>query len=105
MVVTPVVASPAAIAAWIGEAPRQRGRSEAWRLMAAVARQLEQLAREDLPEGDDDHDVRRQLAHGGEEAGVAHPLGLQERHAMLTILAAPARHRRVQHAAAAAGGA
>jgi hypothetical protein len=30
---TPVVRSPAAIAAWIGAAPRQRGKSEAWRLM------------------------------------------------------------------------
>ena len=32
IVVTPVTGSPAAIAAWIGAAPRQRGRSEAWRL-------------------------------------------------------------------------
>src|SRR5436305_11119516 len=32
IVETPVRASPAATAAWMGEAPRQRGRSEAWRL-------------------------------------------------------------------------
>ena len=31
--VTPVSASPASIARWIGAAPRQRGRSEAWMLM------------------------------------------------------------------------
>ena len=30
MMVTPLSASPARIAAWIGAAPRQRGSSEAW---------------------------------------------------------------------------
>jgi hypothetical protein len=32
MMVMPVSASPARIAAWIGAAPRQRGSSEAWML-------------------------------------------------------------------------
>jgi hypothetical protein len=30
MMVTPVCASPARMARWIGAAPRQRGKSEAW---------------------------------------------------------------------------
>ena len=33
MMVTPLTASPARIARWIGAAPRQRGSSEAWTLM------------------------------------------------------------------------
>ena len=33
MIVTPLISSPARIARWIGAAPRQRGRSEAWTLM------------------------------------------------------------------------
>jgi len=33
MIVTPVSASPASSARWIGAAPRQRGRIEAWTLM------------------------------------------------------------------------
>ncbi len=32
MIATPVSASPAMIARWIGAAPRQRGSSEAWML-------------------------------------------------------------------------
>ena len=32
MIETPVSASPAMIARWIGAAPRQRGKSEAWML-------------------------------------------------------------------------
>ena len=33
MMVTPVSASPARMARWIGAAPRQRGSSEPWMLM------------------------------------------------------------------------
>jgi hypothetical protein len=32
MIITPVSASPAMIARWMGAAPRQRGNSEAWPL-------------------------------------------------------------------------
>ena len=56
--VIPVSRSPAAIAAWIGAAPRQRGKSDACKFKDATRGMSSTSAREDLPERHDDDDIR-----------------------------------------------
>jgi hypothetical protein len=51
---TPVSASPAMMARWIGAAPRQRGNSEACRLRQPRPRRIEHRLRQDEAIGDDD---------------------------------------------------
>ena len=58
MVVTPVSASPARIARWIGAAPRQRGSSEPWMLMQPSTGASRKRLGQDVAVGDD---------HGGVE--------------------------------------
>ena len=53
MIETPVSASPAMIARWIGAAPRQRGSSEAWMLRQPRAGAASTARRQDQPVGDD----------------------------------------------------
>ena len=92
IVVTPVRASPAATAAWMGEAPRQRGQQRGVEVDAAVAGQVEQGAREDLAEGHHHRDVGGEGRDLLQEGGMADALGLRHREAPL---ARPGRHRRV----------
>ncbi len=66
---------------------------------AAEPRQPEEVAREDLAEGDDHRDVGLKLRHLRQEVGVADPLRLQD---LEPVLAGPARHRRVLELLAAA---
>jgi hypothetical protein len=56
MIPTPVSASPARIARWIGAAPRQRGSSEAWTLRQP-SRGARAPARQDQPIGRDHRDI------------------------------------------------
>ncbi len=62
MIDTPVDASPARMARWIGAAPRQRGSSEAWTLTQPRARHLEDVARQDQAVGRHDDHVGLQVA-------------------------------------------
>ena len=57
MIVTPVSASPARMAALIGEAPRQRGSSEACTFRQPCSRQRQHVRRQNLAEGGDDDQV------------------------------------------------
>ena len=62
MSVTPLVSSPARIARWIGAAPRQRGRSEAWTLMQPSLRRVEDGLGQDQPIGCDHSEIGVQPA-------------------------------------------
>ena len=57
MMVTPLTSSPARIARWIGAAPRQRGRSEAWTLTQPALGASRIALRKDQPVGGDDGEI------------------------------------------------
>ncbi len=100
MTMTPVSASPAMMARWMGAAPRQRGRSEPWRLRQPRGR-LQHRLRQDEAIGDDHRDIgaergevglRRLIAQGARrEDGNGEAVG-------------EAVHRRLLLVHAAAGG-
>ncbi len=58
MIVIPVVESPALKAACTGEAPRQRGSSEAWTFRQPKRGKSRSGSTEDLPKGGHDDQVR-----------------------------------------------
>ncbi len=57
MIITPVSASPAMIARWMGAAPRQRGSSEAWMFQHPSRGASSTGLRQDQAIGNDDGDI------------------------------------------------
>ena len=101
MMVTPVSASPARMARWIGAAPRQRGSSEPWMLMQPSTGRVEERLGQDVAVGDDHGGIEIERLEGrrfllaAQAFGRAHGKAQRQRQLM---------HRRAAFLLAAAGG-
>ena len=76
---TPVMRSPARIARWIGAAPRQRGRSDAWMLKQPSARREQRRPGQDQSIGDHDQRIQLQILERLAGRGILEACGLVDR--------------------------
>ena len=102
MVVTPVSASPARIARWIGAAPRQRGSSEPWMLMQPSTGASRNALVQDMAVGHDHRGIEIERLEGrGFLVGLER---LRRAHRQGRARRASSMHRRLALLLAAAGG-
>ena len=78
IVVTPVSVSPVAIAHWMGAAPRSFGQERGVDVHGAARGDVDDAAGQDLAEGDDDLELRREPAERLLRLGLAHAAGLED---------------------------